>query len=91
MTCWTCTAASEWAADKVRGASHDLDEPTTCEGWNVRTLMSHMLETQRYFAGSARGEDVSPPHPMPLELTHDPINDFARSRADVMRAFAAAG
>ena len=37
--------ASEWASAKVRGATADLDAPTTCDGWTVRTLMNHMLET----------------------------------------------
>jgi hypothetical protein len=48
--------ASEWTGTKVRGAASDLDATTTCDEWNVRTLMNHMLETQRYFIGSARGQ-----------------------------------
>ena len=39
--------ASEWVGTKVIGAGSDLDAPTTCDGWTVRTLMNHMLETQR--------------------------------------------
>ena len=59
--------ASAWTSTKVAGASSKLDAPTTCDGWDVRTLMNHMLQTQRYFVGAARGEDVAPPegrHPM---------------------------
>ena len=52
--------ASEWTSNKVAGAVSKLDAPTSCDGWNVRTLMSHMLETQKYFVGAARGEDVAP-------------------------------
>ena len=52
--------ASEWTSTKVAGAVTKLDAPTSCDGWNVRTLMSHMLETQKYFVGAARGEDVRP-------------------------------
>lgn len=51
--------ASECAGTKVSGATSDLDAPTTCDGWTVRTLMNHVLETQRYFVGSARGDDVT--------------------------------
>ena len=40
--------ASEWTSNKVAGAVSKLDAPTSCDGWNVRTLMSHMLETQKY-------------------------------------------
>ncbi len=53
--------ASEWTSTKVAGADSKLDAPTSCDGWDVRTLMNHMLQTQRYFVGAARGEDVSPP------------------------------
>src|SRR4029453_17956818 len=54
--------ASDWSKEKVAGATN-LDAPTGCDEWNVRELLNHMLETQRHFAGSARGEDVSPPDP----------------------------
>jgi uncharacterized protein (TIGR03086 family) len=47
-----------------------------------------MLETQRYFAGSGRGEDVSPPAPTPPTLlTDDPVEDFARAQAGVLHVF----
>ena len=78
---------SAWCGEKVAGATA-LDAPTACDGWTVRDLLNHMLETQRYFAGSARGEAVSPPgqHP-PKLLTQDPVEDFTRARADVLHAF----
>ncbi len=53
--------ASQWTLTKVDGAASKLDAPTSCDEWNVRTLMNHMLQTQQYFVGAARGEDVSPP------------------------------
>ncbi len=82
---------SEWCGEKVAGATA-LDAPTSCDGWIVRDLLNHMLATQQYFAGSARGEDVSPPGPNPPELlTEDPVDDFARARADVLQAFAQEG
>ena len=53
--------ASDWTSTKVEGAGSQLSGPTTCDGWDVRTLLNHMLQTQRYFVGTARGEDVAPP------------------------------
>src|SRR6202035_2128615 len=41
--------ASDWTSTKVVGAASQLDDPTTCDGWDVRTLLNHMLQTQRYF------------------------------------------
>ena len=83
--------ASDWCREKVAGAE-TLDAPTGCDEWNVRDLLNHMLETQRYFAGSARGEDVSPPGPKPPELlSGDPVNDFASARSDVLEAFGKEG
>ncbi len=83
--------ASDWCTEKVAGAAN-LDAPTGCDEWNVRDLLNHMLETQRYFAGSARGEDVSLPAPTPPKLlSDDPVNDFASARADVLEAFGKEG
>ena len=84
--------ASEWTATKVPGAVKKMDAPTICDQWNVRTLMNHMLDTQQYFAGSASGEDVSPPSPNPPDLIgDDPIKDFDRARAKTVSTFAKPG
>ena len=84
--------ASEWTLDKVRGATGRLHDTTPCDEWDVRQLMNHMLDTQRYFAGSARGDDVAPPSPQPPELLgDDPVADFERGRAETMRAFGEPG
>ena len=80
--------ASEWTSAKVAGAVSRLDAPTSCDGWNVRTLMSHMLETQKYFVGAARGEDVRPPAGTPPDLvSDDPIADFDRARSETVKTF----
>ncbi len=47
--------ASEWTTDKVAGAVADLDAPTPDDDWDVRALLNHMLDTQRYFAGVGSG------------------------------------
>jgi uncharacterized protein (TIGR03086 family) len=83
--------ASEWTAGKVRGASSKLDAPTTCDEWNVRTLMNHMLETQRYFVGSARGEEVALSQDPPDLLSADPISDFDRAREETLQTFSKSG
>ena len=80
--------ASGWTAVKVRGAAGKLDRETPCDEWDVRTLLNHMLDTQRYFTGAARGEDASPPSPAPPKLLgDDPVATFEQSRSDLMRAF----
>jgi uncharacterized protein (TIGR03086 family) len=80
--------ASEWTVGKATGAANKLDATTPCEEWDVRTLMNHMLETQQYFVGSARGLDVSPPsHEPPEILGEDPVSDFVVARTETLRTF----
>ena len=84
--------ASAWTLGKVQFASKNLDRGTPCDDWDLRTLLNHMLETQRYFIGAARGEDVSPPSPTPPELVgDDPTADFEQARADTLAAFSEPG
>jgi uncharacterized protein (TIGR03086 family) len=83
--------ASAWTATKVAGTT-DLDAATPCDEWDVRTLMNHMLDTQHYFLGVARGEDVSPPSPIPPQvLGDDPASDFGRARAEILSSYAEPG
>jgi uncharacterized protein (TIGR03086 family) len=83
--------ASGWAADKVAGAT-DLTGSTPCADWNVRDLLNHMLETQRYFLGAARGESASPPGQTPPDTVSDkPADDFAQVRSEVIDAYSADG
>jgi uncharacterized protein (TIGR03086 family) len=84
--------ASAWTSSKVAGATESLDAPTPNDQWDVRTLLNHMLETQRYFVGAARGEDVSPPAPSPPELLgDDPLADFEQARSEVLSTYGAPG
>ena len=84
-------SASEWAGSKVQGAVSDLDAPTTCDGWTVRTLMNHMLDTQRFFVGSARGDEVTLSQDPPDLMSQDPSADFEHARAETLRTFGAPG
>jgi uncharacterized protein (TIGR03086 family) len=80
--------ASEWTISKVAGATAKLDSATPCDEWDVRALMNHMLQTQRYFVDAAKGEDVSPPSPDPDEvLGDDPVADFEAARSEASRVF----
>jgi uncharacterized protein (TIGR03086 family) len=83
--------ASEWAAAKVAGAK-DLDAATPCDDWKLRDLLNHMLDTQSYFVGAAKGEDVSPPGPTPPDrLSDDPLADFDRGREELLEVYGQEG
>lgn len=84
--------ASEWTLSKVDAATPRLDAETPCEGWDVRTLLNHMLDTQNYFVTSARGDKASPPaSPPPDLLGDDPVADFERARSETIDTFGAPG
>ncbi|HUQ63338.1 MAG TPA: TIGR03086 family metal-binding protein [Acidimicrobiales bacterium] len=84
--------ASKWTLTKIEHASTSLDAETSCDGWDVRTLLNHVLETQRYFVAAARGQDAVPPSPTPPELlSDDPFTDFEQGRAETLTTFEAPG
>jgi uncharacterized protein (TIGR03086 family) len=85
-------SASEWTAARIPAAAKNLDAVTPCDGWDVRTLMNHMLDTQHYFVGAARGEQVSPPSAVPPQLlSSDPVADFDRARDETLSTFGEPG
>jgi uncharacterized protein (TIGR03086 family) len=81
--------ASEWTLTKVMRAGDQLDAPTPCDEWDVRTLLNHMLETQQYFVQNARGEDATPPSPAPPNdlIGDDAAAAYERGRAETIRTF----
>jgi uncharacterized protein (TIGR03086 family) len=83
--------ASDWTIGKVAGVS-DLDARSDCDEWSIRDLLNHMLGTQRYFVGAARGEAASMPGPKPANLLGDnPMADFEQARKDVLETFSQEG
>jgi uncharacterized protein (TIGR03086 family) len=86
--------ASNWALDKVREAQTQLDAETPCAGWDLRTLMNHMLETHDYFIDTAEGaESASPPGDTPPtnRLGDNPVQDFSDTRERTLSAFGVEG
>jgi uncharacterized protein (TIGR03086 family) len=83
--------ASAWTGTKVQGAVSKLDAPTTCDAWTVRTLLNHMLATQRYFVGTAQGENPSLSQDPPDLIGDDPYADFEHTRAEALRTFGEPG
>lgn len=80
--------ASEWTAGLVRGSADQLGAATPCDEWDVRSLISHMIDTQHYFASKARGQDAPLPRPMPPDLVgDDPVTAYDHARSDTLRAF----
>ena len=83
---------SEWTASKIPAATTQLDRRTRCEEWDVRTLLNHLVDTQEYFAATARGEDASPPGPSPPDyIGGDPKGAYDRIRHEVIRAYSQPG
>ena len=81
----------DWTATTLANTK-DLDAGTPCDEWSVRDLLNHAIDTQNYFAGTARGEDVTPPGPNPPDLVSaDPSADFDRVRGEVTDAFSKEG
>jgi uncharacterized protein (TIGR03086 family) len=80
--------AATWTIEKVDGASDNLDDATTCDDWDVRALLNHMLQTQRYFVASAQDREAAPPSPKPPALiSADPARDFANARDDLLDSY----
>lgn len=84
--------ASSWTLAKVRGAVDNMDDRTPCDDWDVRSLLNHMLDTQRYFTGTARGEKAAlPSRTPPSFISENPVPSFEKGRSDLMAAFGEPG
>jgi uncharacterized protein (TIGR03086 family) len=83
--------ASSWSAEKVAGAAGNLDAPTPCDQWDVRALLSHMIQTQQFFSGSAQGKEVTLSPDPPNLVGDDPVGNFERAREEVIDVFSEPG
>jgi uncharacterized protein (TIGR03086 family) len=80
--------AASWTIEKVDAASDKLADATTCDDWDVRALLNHMLQTQRYFVASAQGREAAPPTPKPPSLiSAEPARDFVHARDDLLDSY----
>ena len=83
---------SAWTAAKIPGAVGKFDNSTRCDKWTARDLLNHMLDTQRYFAGVARGESPELPSPAPPSLLDDdPVAQYEAARQATLAAYRAPG
>lgn len=78
---------SDWTASKIPAAADQLDGKTPCDDWTVRNLLDHLIDTQEYFAATARGEDATLPDPSPPpRIGNDPVGAFDEIRKEALRA-----
>jgi len=78
---------TQWTASKIPAAADKLGETTPCDAWDVRTLLDHLIDTQKFFAAKARGEDVPfPTATPPSVIGDDPVAAYEGTRQEVLRA-----
>jgi uncharacterized protein (TIGR03086 family) len=79
----------------ARITTADLDRPTPCAGWDLRTLLEHMTGQDHGFAAATRaaraGEDVDVAAFHPGSLGAAPAATVSAGLDDVVAAFAEAG
>ena len=64
--------AFEWASGVVHNVKADqLDDPTRCEGWTVRMLMTHMIGAAQAFAAGVPVGHVRPQVDVKVDLCGD--------------------
>ncbi|MBO0885558.1 MAG: TIGR03086 family protein [Mycobacterium sp.] len=65
----------------------DLDRPSTCSGWDIRTLLAHLVGGNIRFAQALRGEPVDWPT-RDEEAVTSPLAEFDASAAGMLAAVA---
>jgi uncharacterized protein (TIGR03086 family) len=80
--------ATAWTGSKIPVAASQLESPTPCDQWDVRSVLDHTIESQRYFGATARGEEASPPGPTPPSfIGDDPVASYEAVRQETLRAY----
>lgn len=64
-----------------------LDDPSPCDGWDVRDAVNHLIGGQHYFAACARGQGLEPQTGGPPDFT---AGDMVEAHEQAARACAAA-
>ena len=78
---------SAWTVGMVPQAAEQLDAPTPCEGWDVRTLLNHVLQVQCYFRDHALGKEGGLTAEPPDLIGDDPVGRAEAVRADMLRVY----
>ena len=79
---------SAWTKEKIDAAKGSLDAQTPCEGWDVRTLVNHLIGWNTFFQAAARGEEAAPPPEPPLDVAgDDPAASYEAARQATLAAF----
>jgi uncharacterized protein (TIGR03086 family) len=68
----------------------DLDAPTPCPSWNVRTLTNHLVHDLANFTTAAKGERPDYRAPIP-DVGDERVEAFRRGATEVVKAWRAAG
>jgi uncharacterized protein (TIGR03086 family) len=88
-SCRRALSGAEAMMKNVR--PEDLDTPSRCSEWDVRTLANHMVGVCHNFALAAGREETAPAEPGSDLIGADAGQSYARAAAAAMAAWSAPG
>jgi uncharacterized protein (TIGR03086 family) len=89
-TCKQTLDNTQRVVDQVR--VEDLEKPTPCSDWTVRTLVNHMIEALGALESPARGEAMTFNTEGINDVAgSDPAGAFRKQRSDFLAAWSAPG
>ncbi len=85
--------ATAWTSEKIAAlTSDDLSSPTSCDEWDLRTLINHLLAGNAMFAAGPSGGPIAPPSGSPPDLVgDDPAAQYEQARRATIQAYAQPG